>query len=1569
MSRSGGGGGGLPPRPPVYPSMELPSPPSHRDREAVLPSGGLPDRPGEEVELFPVRSWVGVSGFGGVREGGGGGALDSPHGTQGGGGGPPSPGGSAGGSLHRRSPSEPIVLHTLPLLAKTPSARRAQRTDSALSSTSLAGPTAAGGDDGGVGGGGSWTRNLSRHRSAGSDRSGAPLPVLPGGADGADGSGTPIDDGSREVFVNDWVRNEPGEYADNAIRTTKYTLWNVVPKALFEQLRRVANLFFTAIAILSLVPGVSPTRPITNLLPLLVIVGFSLARDVWDDARRGRSDAVTNGRPAYVLCRRGAPLTAAGEQLTADEASSLRAEGLSPRRHVRLARAAVAVGDVVLVRRGETFPADLVLLATAPIAGGVAYVSTANLDGESNLKRVSLPAVLANREEPLSSAELDSLSASVTVQRPEPALHAFRGSMRIAEDPPLAVDAENMLLRDTTLRNTPYIYGAVLMTGVETKVALNMRQPPSKLGVVERQLNWIVIGLFLTLAAIVVVASVCAGVLQARNGEAQWYMGDDRLESGSKRALISLGSFMILFNTHVPVSLFVTLEFVRLFQGLFMNADVKTTSRGRSLSAKSTNLNDQLGLVSVVLSDKTGTLTENEMHFVAASVGGSVLDARADTRAIPAALVDAGVGDETAVGTLDDPNPARRLVLAMALCHNVVPEAVDGDDDTAATEEAGRSSKPSLGARAPARRARRLLRLGRRGRDAGSGPSTGGGGDGSGERPSSVGGSSAFHSWSSSDEEGQRAGGGRAAHSSAEDPPSGAVSTRRSEVTAMTVDPHAPIQYEGQSPDEVALVEAARDLGIVLVDRSPRSVTVALRTPGVDWEAGTSYDNMDHYDSAGPDVTYEVLAELPFDSDRKRMSLVLRAPDGDVRLLTKGADTVMLPLLRGGGGNGGGAVAAAGAEDSSEGELSADVSVAAAHLDRFAADGLRTLVFAQRRVSPGEFSAWHARYTDARNLLDDSRDDMVAALSAEMEVGLELLAVTAVEDKLGYEVPESIAFLREAGIKIWVCTGDKRETAENIGYSARLLETNMRVVHVAADSDASCEGQLQAVLDSVGGGHFAHTGKTFGPTDTASGGGGSSGRGSDGGGDVAPRPSSRRARVRQQLSAHGGWVRPRFHFTADTDGFGDVPRSSRRSLPGILRRRRGGGDGGDSGANGVTSPGIGTGELWGPVAPVADGDGDGDGPPQRLSLIIDGASLAFALNRHADLLMAVADRCHTVICCRVTGLQKALVVRMVRQLRGDSHTLAVGDGGNDVSMIQEAHIGVGIYGKEGTQAARASDFSISEFHHLRRLLAVHGRYSYVRQVGVINLSLYKAAAFTLTQVLFQAFCFFSATSLAESWLLTSFNLIFTAVTPLFFGLFEEDLKAATVLAHPAAYRSNRGGALLSWRSLFEYQVVYGVWHGAVIFFGLGFVLASRTSPFTSGRDGGLFLLSLAVTLVIVLTVHVRFALSSRTLSTPVLAGLLFGVVSPLLIVPVVSLPFAGGFQLEGVLPALLSSTAFWLALPLLLATAFAVDFIVLVSRRLSKGGGGIVARLQRAESGGERRRPVRLLGSPLPVGV
>lgn len=132
------------------------------------------------------------------------------------------------------------------------------------------------------------------------------------------------------------------------------------------------------------------------------------------------------------------------------------------------------------------------------------------------------------------------------------------------------------------------------------------------------------------------------------------------------------------------------------------------------------------------------------------------------------------------------------------------------------------------------------------------------------------------------------------------------------------------------------------------------------------------------------------------------------------------------------------------------GELSEEVSLAAAHLDRFAADGLPTLVFAQRLVSPDEFVFRHARSTARRNTVDASRNVAVAAVAAEMEAARDLLAVMAVEDKLGSLMPETVAFLHAAGIRLWVLMGVMRETAENIGYSAPLLAPSVRVVHVAS---------------------------------------------------------------------------------------------------------------------------------------------------------------------------------------------------------------------------------------------------------------------------------------------------------------------------------------------------------------------------------------------------------------------------------------------------------------------------------------------------------------------------------------
>jgi phospholipid-transporting ATPase len=354
----------------------------------------------------------------------------------------------------------------------------------------------------------------------------------------------------------------------------------------------------------------------------------------------------------------------------------------------------------------------------------------------------------------------------------------------------------------------------------------------------------------------------------------------------------------------------------------------------------------------------------------------------------------------------------------------------------------------------------------------------------------------------------------------------------------------------------------------------------------------------------------------------------------------------------------------------------------------------------------------------------------------------------------------------------------------------------------------------------------------------------------------------------------------------------------------------------------------------------------------ELGIIIDGASLAHAIESHPDMFMDLADHCKTIICCRVTPLQKALVVRMVREMR-KALTLAVGDGGNDVSMIQEAHVGVGIFGKEGTQAARAGDYAISEFKHLQRLLSIHGRFSYVRTAGMINLSFYKNIFFTLTQVLFQIYNFDTGTTFQDQWIVAAFNVIVTAAPPFLYGIFERDLEESTVTRFPGAYASNRRTKLFSLRTVVEFTMLYGLWHCICVFFGTFFGLGYLTIPFKDGKDGGLYLTALGSSVMIVIIALSKFILHSHILNWVIILFLAlsfaaFFALIPLFVVVVQEYP------LRGLLGMLFSSPQFYLTCALVIVAAFAVDFVVLVTRRLMFPDD--VSALQRWEQGRGRAK-------------
>lgn len=1137
--------------------------------------------------------------------------------------------------------------------------------------------------------------------------------------------------GIRYIHLNQHAANANSGFTSNRLRTAKYTPLNLLPKALFEQFRRVANFYFLIIAVISFIPGVTPVAPWANAFPLAVVVGFGFARDVYEDVRRSIEDARQNSEKRVIMARTpdNHPNSTQGlSPISASVADTLSIFHLDPSIHRIIETRNIAVGDIVFVSKGQVFPADLLLLHSST-QGAVAYASTANLDGESNLKRINVTSVTSELTNP---SQLRSLTGKIRAQKPIAALYDFEASITLQGKQPTPLDASNLMLRGSILRNTDYIYGLVVYTGFETKVALNMRHPPSKLGTIEKKLNWVVLFLFLVLAVLVIAASLAAALLQKRHGTGQWYMATNSKRSAVRLGFISLATFLILFSTFIPVSLFVTLEFIRVFQAMFMSADYRMKTGNQPVVARATNLNEMLGEVEHVLSDKTGTLTENVMRYIACSAGGEIYSIPENPKVMEQAVRN-GI------------EPVRRLLLAMALCHSVVPEPKE-DHVSALTPEIYKGQK---------------------------------------KKSAGV--------WKSQDNQPDETGNSDA--TTVEVRFEGALEQVNREEHIDTsgddFDYLGTTEYQGQSPDEVALVTSAREYGVTLLKRSIDTLV------------------LDHF---GTTESYRSLAELEFNSDRKRMSLVLRCPDGKLRLYSKGADAVMLTLLR----------------------ADSDKETIQGHIDGFAKEGLRTLVFAMKELDEEEFDVWFESYQEARNSLE-GREEKVSSVSAKIEQNLVYIATTAVEDKLQDKVPETIRFLREAGVKLWVLTGDKRETAENIGYSANLLDRNMDVVHIQGDS-SSVGQQLNDMLD-------------------------------------------------RQIADERG------------DSISVIPSSSLTNLP-----------------DRISSMGR-----------LRDEE-------KELGLIIDGGSLKHAIEEHASLFMALSDHAKVVICCRVTPLQKALVVRLVREER-QSLTLAIGDGGNDVSMIQEAHIGVGIFGKEGTQAARSADYAIGEFKHLLRLTAIHGRFASVRSAGTINLSFYKNIFFTLTQAFFQVFTFASGQTFNNQWVTSAFNVLVTSASPLLFGIFERDLEESTVVRFPSVYVSNREQKRFSFRSVVEYALFYGVWHALVVFFGLYVTFGHMQIDFRKGYDSGLFLVGFANSTIVVLMVLFKFVLDSYILNWIVLLGigLSLGVY---IAVPPLARYMLRDYPMEGQVQMLFSSPTFYLAAFVIVVTGFLIDFGIIAFRQL-----------------------------------
>lgn len=1121
---------------------------------------------------------------------------------------------------------------------------------------------------------------------------------------------------ARSIFLNSHVSHPSPK---NLLKNNKYNIITFVPKILYQQFKYFFNLYFLGITISQSIPILRVGFLFTYLAPLVLVLAVTMIKEFVDDIQRVIRDRAVNREKYHRLCSDAVSVNDVEQVLAQD----------------------IRVGDILVLRSGQRVPTDCVILHLQNDGNSVeeCFIKTDQLDGETDWKmRKALNFTQGKGIEYLRDVQTRAI---FEIEAAHKDIYGFKGRANyVSSDNSViteSISLENTIWSSTVIASPSTTVALVVYVGSESKTRLNTNAPRVKMGFFDKEIDMRAMNLFW-------IQFFGAALYSWLGGNSPW----------TSVYYVIFFRYLLLFSSVIPISLRVNLDLAKIITSLMIRRDKSM----QNPIVRTTTIPEQLGRIGYIMSDKTGTLTQNIMTFRSLHTGKSSYEtlteddygsfrmalkrayrSQADVSRDPDMSIPAGVasmqhsslpihgqafGNEqitmrrqvhgnvyslipqmktSSVSNINDEQKALITALRMmALCNTVVPI-----ERSAAQDDADFLIDDATIAMWSSRHLQSLAA--------------------SDSAPSST--------------EVMRA--LQKNHlvqiSTSSNCPPGIGGGINPDISYYTL--------QASSPDEISLVKLAAELNLTLMHRDRTSIV--LQNP------------------LGEPEEYTILYTFPFTSTTKRMAIVLESHlTGEILVLMKGADSVVIAA-------------------------SNPSPWASEQVSTLASKGLRTLVFAQRTMTRDELSAFASLYKTANEALDDRQKHIDDAENSILH-SMDIVAATGVEDKLQEDVKLTIQQLRDAEIRIFLLTGDKSDTSMCIARSTNLVSPNQRfheitlatyaaAVSGTAGTKGSYSGMEVFTKDSCGPSGRSTENSISVTMSTA----GNASSGNAGSTEVS------NTRLLEYISSELNKIADSgYECAVIIDG--TILSEIMKTLPdSSLKEFRG---------EVVTKEEL-QHEKELDLATRTQSRGSRSG---RAGCCGKDRNSKFGSSVAKQFITTIA-RCPAFVCSRCSPEQKSIITKMVANLHMEHMccnprcrcgapkvgVLAVGDGGNDVSMIQSAAVGVGLVGKEGKQASLASDFSLDRFKDLSSLLLYHGRLNYIRGYAMAHYVFSRGMTISVMQAVFSALFAFSTIPLFTGWLMLGYTVVFTSL-PVTIICFDHDLpKDYLVRRYPILYKDSQ----------------------------------------------------------------------------------------------------------------------------------------------------------------------------------